>query len=129
MNKNIEDFIKLVRENPELPVMCMTDSEICYGAEYDRYAAQIGYCYIANLICYNEQIYFNKEDFMEDYYCRNDEELDNRFGYDCNSNTEENKEHERALDKYLEDFANEHFKSYIIVNIDLPEDSIMNFVN
>ena len=42
MDKNLEQFIDLVKQNPDLEVICMVDQEIVPCDDYARYMADIG---------------------------------------------------------------------------------------
>ena len=84
---------------------------------------------------FNDRYYEDRDEFKEDYYSRNDEELDKKFGYNPKISdytfasggcTEEelkaNNEADMKLEVYLDGIAESYFKRAIIVNIDLPEE-------
>lgn len=119
MNDNIKTLLELINENPELPVICMVDSDVV-ADDYGRWMAQIGWSRIGEYALYNERYYDDREAFTEDYYDHNDEILDERFGY--NPHIKDNNEAEARLDKYLEEVADRAFKKAIIVYIDTPDD-------
>lgn len=129
MNKQVQDFINLVSENPSLPVICMTEYEVVCE-DWGRWMSEIGSCYIGEYACYNDRFYDDRDDFMEDYYNNNDEDLDAKFGYfvmfDDDEYTEEQRQAhakaEKELNEYLAMVADEKFKKAIIVNIDVPYD-------
>ena len=133
MKKNIRKLLKLIQDHPDLPVICLVDSNIV-GGDYGRWMAQIGGCGVGEYASYNERFYNDREDFIEDYYDHNDEILDQRFGYNPRmsfpealkrykkENIEANKAAEAQLDKYLEEVANRAFKKAIIVYIDTPDE-------
>lgn len=133
MNDNIKKLLTLIDENPELPIVCMVESDIV-GDDYGRWMAQIGWSDVAEYASYNERFYDNREEFIEDYYDHNDEILDERFGYNAHlmypdaqkrylkADIEANKESEARLDKYLDEVADRAFTKAILVYIDTPDD-------
>lgn len=133
MNDNIKVLLDLIKENPELPIICMVESDII-GDDYGRWMAQIGWSEVGEFASYNERFYDDREEFTEDYYNHNDEILDERFGYNpCMSypdaqkrytkaDIEANKEAEARLDKYLDEVADRAFKRAILVYIDPPDE-------
>ena len=133
MNDNIKELLELINENPELPIICMVDSEIV-SEDYGRWMAQIGWSVIGEFATYNERFYDDREEFTEDYYSHNDEILDERFGYNpymaypdaqkryLKSDIEANKEAEARLDKYLDEVADRAFTKAILVYIDTPDE-------
>lgn len=135
-NENVKNLLELVVENPDLPIICMVESEIVCDCDYSRWLAQIGGCMVGEFASYNDRFYCDREEFKEDYYYRNDYILCERFGYnplktefmtscDCPYTVTElkaNREAEKRLDAYLEEVAERSFVKCIIVNIDLPDD-------
>ena len=133
MNDNIKMLLELINENPELPIICMVESDIIGGDDYGRWMAQVGWSVVGEFATYNERFYDDREEFTEDYYNRNDEILDQRFGYNpCMSypdalkrykkeEIEANKEAEKRLDTYLDEVADRAFKRAILVYIDTPD--------
>lgn len=107
MQENLQELIRLVQENPELPVICADDR-----------------VFIAD----------DSEEFKERYYYNHDEELCEKFGYDPRINEwttnkgqytleafAKNSEREEAIERYLDKIADRYFKRAIIVNIVLPD--------
>ena len=133
MNDNIKLLLELINENPELPIICMVDSDII-GDDYGRWMAQVGWSEVGEYASYNERFYDDREEFTEDYYAHNDEILDERFGYNPSmsypdalkrykkEDIDANKEAEKRLDAYLEEVANRAFKRAILVYIDTPDE-------
>lgn len=133
MNDNIKELLELINENPELPIICMVDSDIV-REDYGRWMAQIGHCEVGEYATYNERFYDDRKEFTEDYYDHNDEILDERFGYNprmsypdaqkryLKADIEANKEAEARLDKYLDEVADRAFTKAIIVYIDTPDE-------
>ena len=129
MNTHLQEFIKMVSENPSLPVICMTDYRVVCET-WGKWMSEIGSCYIGEYACYNDRFYDDRDEFMEDYYNINDRRLDAKFGYfvmfDDDEYTEEQRQaHDKAekeLNEYLARIADEKFKKAIIVNIVVPYD-------
>ena len=132
MTENVQRFLDLVKENPDLPIVCMTDYDVVYDGSCRRWLSEIGGCYVGEYACYNDQYYNDREDFKEQYYNMNDEYLDKKFGYfimwdDEHYTDRQKKEHddaEKALESYLNSVAEEAFRRAIIVNIDYPSSEI-----
>ncbi len=62
----ISEFCNLVKENPNLPVLCMVDSDVVADDSYCRYGATIGHSRIDRYVCVSERIYFyDDEDFFD----------------------------------------------------------------
>ena len=132
MEKAFEDLINLVKENPELPIICMVDSDVVCDDSYGRWLADLGSCHVGEYALYNERYYDDREEFKEDYYCNNDEILDKYFDYSPivaysarqNMYNSMDRETNRAiaarLEGYLDKIADEAFKRAIIVNVNTP---------
>lgn len=133
MDNNIKELLELINENPELPIICMVDSNIV-REDYGRWMALIGYCEVGEYTTYNERVYDDRKEFMEDYYDHNDAFLCERFEYNprilysnaqnqyTKADIEANKEAEKRLDKYLHEVTDRAFKKAIIVYIDTPDE-------
>ena len=122
----LEELLQLIKENPELPVIPMVDGDLC-GGEYGRYFGEIGFCQIGEYVVCDERVYFDREEFIEDLYDWNDEDLCKHFGFvpylPNEFTTWANKVAEKKIDDYLQTVANRVFKPAIIVNIDIPVDT------
>lgn len=113
-NKNL---LNLIKKNPKLPVIPLVDYEIVCE-DYGRWLGSFGECYVGEFAIYGDRYYTDRDDFKENYYDRNDDELCERFNYDP---FEKNEQNETALENYLNEVAEKYFTSAIIVNIDLPD--------
>ena len=126
-----EKFLTLVRQNPTLPIVPLVDYEIVCE-DCGRWLGSIGECYVGEYAIYGDRYYTDREEFKENYYDKNDEELDEKFNYNpwisikCQSGkftkeqVDTNRENYKKLEAFLEEKANEHFVKAIILNIDLP---------
>lgn len=134
-NKNTEALLRIVSENPELPIIAMVDSDVVYE-DYGTFLGSIGTVSVGEYVCYNERYYDDREEFKEDYYCQNDESLDERFKYcpwtnDCaleqgrvtKEQYDGNKKAHEALEKYLDEVAERAFTKAIIVYICEPNEA------
>ena len=116
MNKKVEkEFLDLMNENPNLPVIYFVDSEVV-GDEWSSYGADISYVYKGECAYYDGRWFDDREYFKEFYYGKNDEKLSEKFDYHpfrnfyASGTTEE-------LEKYLDDAADKYFHEAIIVNL------------
>lgn len=134
MNNKIQLLLQFIKENPDLPVIPMVYYEVVDG-DYNRWMGSIGDCYVGEYAILNERYYEDRDEFEEDYYDYNMEEINEQFGYDpCIWKThvdmgqitkeeyELNETANKKIDEYLDVIADKYFKKAIIVNIDLPEE-------
>lgn len=132
-NEKTAELLKLIAENPTLPIVAFVDSDIVCD-DCGRWLASFGYACVGEYVCYDEKYFDDRESFKERYYDNNDEELCERFQYfpwindfgvESGSCTAEqvaaNKENEKRLDAYLSEIADKVFVKAILVNIDLPD--------
>ena len=75
-NKQTEQLIKLIQENPELPVVPMVDYEVV-AEDYGYWLGTFGYCEVGEYATYNERYYDERDALIEDYY--NDTYDDGRY--------------------------------------------------
>ena len=76
----IKDFVKLVEENPDLPVLPMVDGDIILGDDYQWWVASIGKSYIDQYYIEDGRFYIyskNFDDVVENYI----ENLENDENY------------------------------------------------
>ena len=134
MNDKIQLLLQLIKENPDLNIIPMVYYEIVDG-DYNRWMGSIGDCYVGEYAIFNDRVYEDRDEFEEDYYDYNMEEINEQFSYDsciCKAHVdigqitkeeyELNETANKKIDEYLETIADEYFKKAIIVNIDLPEE-------
>ena len=115
MNK-YADLLQLIKENPNLPVIPIVNSEVV-GDEYGTWIASFGSAYVGEYTLYKDRYYDDRDDFKEAYYDYNSEALNIRFDYD----PLRKKKNEEALEKYLEEVAENCFIKAILVNINTPD--------
>ena len=118
----LNDLLKLVQEHPDLPVIPMVDGEICICADWARYMAEIGSCYLDEYVLMGERVYFDRCDFSEDLYDAFADELCEHFDYNPSENSSQNLEKEKRLDAFLDTIAEKVFRPAIIVNINRCEE-------
>ena len=68
-----QELLRIVAENPDLPVVAMVDSDIVCE-DCGRWLGSFGIAYVGEYAIYNEKYYDEREDFIEDYFCQNDDE-------------------------------------------------------
>ena len=69
---DIKNFIQLIKENPELPVVPMVDGEVCLD-DCHRWMGAFGHCYVGEYAFFGDQVYFDRDELEEDYYNFNSE--------------------------------------------------------
>lgn len=104
---NREEFLKLMKENPDLPIFPMVDYEVvcedycrCLGAWGSSY---IGECYIGR-----ERVYFREDDDPSEV----ERVLSEEYGYDNYMDMDD--------EQQAKAYADMPWVKAIIVNIDLP---------
>lgn len=103
---NIEKLIKLIQENPDLPVIPMVDYEIVADDDYQRWIGSIGDSKIGDFCIWNDKIYTDKQNLVEDL-------IDEEYFFSEETDDEILKSAQKEADKIM-------FKA-IILNIDLPD--------
>lgn len=111
---NTNELLRLIAENPDLPVVPMVDYEVVYE-DCGRWLGSFGSAYVGEYALFNDRYYDDREEFKEHYFDYHDEEIDKQFN--CNSVHEMNE----SIEKYLDEVADKYFNKAIIVNIDLPD--------
>lgn len=77
---NINELLKLCKENPELPIIASVDNEVVGNEDYGWWMGSIGSAHIDEVVAYNDEycegaLLYKSEHTYDDLY----EEL---FGYD-----------------------------------------------
>lgn len=120
-SENVQKLIKLAAEHPNLPIIPMVDGEIIGDDllnNFRRWMGSFGSVEIEEYVLYDECFIEDREEFKENFYNMNDEELNRKFNYSPFSNNEKAL---NALEKYLDEVADRAFKTAIIVHIDAPD--------
>lgn len=126
-----QELLKLVAENPDLPIIALVDSDVV-GNDSGRWLGHFSCAELGEYALYDERYFDDREEFKERYYNDNDEELCERFGYcpyvseysvekglHTAEHLEANEKGEEALEKYLDEVAEKEFVKAIIVYIDV----------
>lgn len=118
MQGNIRNLIKLIQENPDLPVISAVEQE-AVSDEYGYSIASFGNAYIEDYAIYDDRYYDDRESFKEAYYDYHDDELCEKFNYNprLSIEDEENNKNSCLLDEYLDGIADKYFKKAIVVYI------------
>ena len=115
----IENLQKLISENPELPVFAKVDGEVVCDDSFAWWLGSIGTAELGEYVIYNERFYDEKEDFCEQYYEHNDDEICEIFDFE-NAYTL-SPENQKAVDDYLMKIADKIFVKAIFVCVGLPD--------
>ena len=66
INKS-EELLKLVAENPDLPVVPMVDSEVCGGDEYGYWLGEFGRSEVGEYALFDDRYFTDREELEERY--------------------------------------------------------------
>lgn len=129
-----KEFIDLITENPNLPVVPLVDGEICLD-DCHWWLGTITCAKKGEIALYGERWYDDRRSFTEEYYDDHAEELCTKFSFQPDMEYQHNKfnkysleeielnrERERKMEIYLEtELSDKYFKPCIILYIGLPE--------
>lgn len=128
-----KDLLKLIAENPELPVVAMVNGDICWD-DSCYWMGRFSAASIKLVGLIGDHWYDDSESFKEVYYDKYSEKLCEKFNYSprCCVASVERGEYtqeqfaanclaEAELDKYLNEMANKYMKKCIVVYVDAPE--------
>lgn len=132
MNVNNE-LLRLVAENPNLPIVAMVNSDVCWDGD-GYWMASFTSVEVTDIGLVGERYYDDRDSFKEAYYDKYDDELCERFSYtplindirfemgQCTAEElAENNKAEAELEAYLEERANEYMKKCIVVYVNEPD--------
>lgn len=116
-NKNLQELLGMMKENPELPVLPMVDSEIVADDGYNWWTAAWGYPHIGRICIANERVVEYEQDDVWSAF------EDCGFDYDECGITEEmdDNEAEQVAREYL---AGLDWLDAILVSITTPDDTL-----
>lgn len=106
----MKNLLDLIKQYPDLPVIPMVHGEVFGGDDFWTYMGEFGYARKGEYATFGERVYFDREEFTEDVYCRYDDSLNERFN------------DEKQIDAFLNDLAEKAFRPAIIVYISAPSD-------
>ena len=78
MNKK---FLKLVKENPTLPIISYVDADVVGDGNFGRWVGSFGKAQIGEYAEFNERYYDDRDTFKEDFYDYHCDELSEKFMY------------------------------------------------
>lgn len=110
MNKNAKKLLKLVEENPDLPIIPFVSTEVVAGDDFSTWMASFGDCEVGGYVVTDERVFTDKEEYIEQIID------DNCFLPDWENLSEE------QCYKKAKKIADRRFKAAIIVNINSPEE-------
>lgn len=129
MADKTKDLIRLASDNPDLEIITMVDSQMC-GDEYSYYLGEIFSVELGEYAIFGDRVFTDREDYKEEYYDQNDEELDEAFGINHRINSysyanggftkeqfDENERRMALLEARLDTFAEKEFQKAIIVYV------------
>ena len=135
MNENAQIFLKLVKENPDLPIVPMVHYEVIGGDDYSYWLGSFGKAVVGEYAIYNDRYFDDRDSFMGEFYDGLADELNKKFSYNprisihqleqgliSEEEYEKNRKNEALLDKYLEEVADRAFKKAIMVYISSSEE-------
>ncbi len=107
---NIEKLIELVKENPNLPIIPMVNTDVVLSDDYNYWLGSFGTVEIGSYYVSDERIFFDLDDltdqFLEDHCC------DDKW---------ENLSDEEQVKK-AENIAKKKMRPAIIIWIDTPKE-------
>lgn len=104
--EKLEELFQLIKDNTDLPILPMVDSEIVADDGCSRWTASWGSAYVGEYIIGNERIWFKNEDDAEEVL------------NDCVGGIDF---YEMEEEKVHEEYEKLPWIKAIIVNIDVPE--------
>lgn len=104
--EKLEELFQLIKDNTDLPILPMVDSEIVADDGCSRWTASWGSAYVGGYIIGNERVWFKNDDDAEEVL------------NDCVGGIDF---YETEVEKVHEEYEKLPWIKAIIVNIDLPE--------
>ena len=59
---HVEELLKLIKENPNLPIVPMVESEVVAGDDYSYWIGEWGCCEVTEYYLGNEKVHFKSDD-------------------------------------------------------------------
>lgn len=128
-----KELLRLVAENPDMPVIAMVNGEICWD-DGSYWMGSFSAVSIELVGLIGDHWYDDVDSFKEVYYDKYSEELCEKFNYDprCCLASIQRGEHtdeqfaanclaEAELEKYLNEIADKYMKRCIVVYVDAPD--------
>lgn len=118
----MQEIIKLIVENPELPVYAMVDGEVC-GDSTLMWLGSFTKALVTEIGIVGDRFYDDRDDFKDAYYDKHDEELDKKFNYNaCLAITGDPAANANGarLEEYLDKIADEHMIKAVVVYVREP---------
>lgn len=129
----MKELVKLVAENPDLPIVAMVNGDICWD-DNCYWMGSFSSTSIELVGLIGDHWYDDRDSFKEVYYDKYSRELCEKFNYEprcCAVNVERglytqeqfaaNCLAEEELDKYLNEMADKYMKKCIVVYVDAPD--------
>ena len=129
MNENIKNLLKLIKENPDLPVVPVVNEEVV-GDGGPYFLGEWSLPYVEEYAVYDDRFFDDRDEFKDYYFGYNDDELCEKFNYSpliseytvrlghyTQEELDENNKNQAEMDKYLDGIAAQYFKKAIFVYI------------
>lgn len=133
MNENIKNLLKLIKENPDLPVVPVVNEEVV-GDGGPYFLGEWSLPYVEEYAVYDDRFFDDRDEFKDYYFGYNDDELCEKFNYSpliseytvrlghyTQEELDENNKNQAEMDKYLDGIAAQYFKKAIFVYINAME--------
>ncbi len=117
---NNKNFVELVAQNLDLPIVAMVDGEIVEDPGL-MWMGSITNALISDIGLISERYYDDRSDFMDAYYSKYSDILAERFGYSNQDPKETRDAAEKAIDEYLEQMADKYMKKAIVIYVREPD--------
>ena len=113
MNENAKKLLKLVKENPDLPIIPFVSTDVVAGDDFSTWMASFGDCEVGGYVVTDERVFTDKDEYIDKII------EDNCYGgFEPNwEGLSDDECYEKA-----KAIADEHFKAAIIVHINSPEE-------
>lgn len=133
----MQELVKLIAENPGLPVIAMVNGEVCWD-DCSYWLGSFSTASIEKVGLVDERYYDDVDSFKEAYYDKHDEELCERFNYTprcCVETVEQGKYTqeqfeanclaEEKLEEYLDEIVDKYMVKAITVYVDTLDASVI----
>lgn len=115
-----KDLVRLVAENPELPIVAYVNGDICH--DYGMYwMGAFTNVFVAEVGLVGERMYDDRYDWMDAYYNEHGEDIAEQFSYSNQDPKEVRDAAEARIDEYLEKMADKYMKKCIVVYVNEPD--------
>lgn len=72
----VQDLLKLIQENPDLPIRAKVDTDVCSGYDYSWFLGDVTSACIMEYAIMGDDLYTDKEMLIEEWISTNSGEFD-----------------------------------------------------